>query len=561
MITSKRHIRLLIFFVSVCIIAVLGVPGIHNSDDSLLSALKVISDKIEDTPSRVVYLNSDDGQPEDIGYGYQKNLRNLENIFEQEAPASQISKDEMVEKLLGYLARDNPHKQFTKKSIFREREDSAEMPENLQQLKYDRFAMPSAFRERYKATPNIVQDYNNNNNMDDQDNYLYTLNSLLDKYIEENIQGMSDEDLESFMGIPDEKRNIPVEYRNLYESNYQRRLPAKRQFFFMPRYPNRKNHKYRNNHWVKPRIMKRSKKNISMNETHTDPKVAAELNNIFLASEKPNSTDIQNKSNDKVLNATLKLEEHQSADDTKIEVKKKSIDWSNYFGFDRKKKSIESIPSDDTILNQYMRAYGKEDDVNQENSIENHLKDEKLMWLEDALIDDALKYTGAKQGTNDPEEINSVKNQVLDTLSKAYSIEKLRHENNGIQGKQYDNKGIVWSTENNSQPIESLDTSGQRVEGEHKECTQLLQITQDCLEIGGSAGDLMLPLCTLYRVCRTCESERSDCEERFIQGSHELCSKAPLCRYFSRRILQLMQDNPLQMDCHKCMINFFQNEN
>lgn len=43
---------------------------------------------------------------------------------------------------------------------------------------------------------------------------------------------------------------------------------------------------------------------------------------------------------------------------------------------------------------------------------------------------------------------------------------------------------------------------------EHKECTQLLQITQDCLELGGSAGDLMLPVCTLYRVCRTCVSKK-----------------------------------------------------
>lgn len=42
---------------------------------------------------------------------------------------------------------------------------------------------------------------------------------------------------------------------------------------------------------------------------------------------------------------------------------------------------------------------------------------------------------------------------------------------------------------------------------DHKECTQLLQITQDCLELGGSAGDLMLPVCTLYRICRTCVSK------------------------------------------------------
>jgi hypothetical protein len=42
---------------------------------------------------------------------------------------------------------------------------------------------------------------------------------------------------------------------------------------------------------------------------------------------------------------------------------------------------------------------------------------------------------------------------------------------------------------------------------DHKECTQLMQITQDCLDLGGSAGDLMLPVCTLYRVCRTCVSK------------------------------------------------------
>jgi len=81
-----------------------------------------------------------------------------------------------------------------------------------------------------------------------------------------------------------------------------------------------------------------------------------------------------------------------------------------------------------------MRTYGKENEENEElNSI--NLKDDKLMWMEDALINDALKYTGANQGTNDPEEINNVKNQVLSNLNQAYQIEKLRHENNEMQGK------------------------------------------------------------------------------------------------------------------------------
>jgi len=98
-----------------------------------------------------------------------------------------------------------------------------------------------------------------------------------------------------------------------------------------------------------------------------------------------------------------------------------------------RKKSIENIPSEDTILNQYIRTYEKENEENEENNI--NLKDEKLMWLEDTLINDALKYTGANQGINDPEEINDVKNQVLANLNQAYYIEKLRNENNEKPGK------------------------------------------------------------------------------------------------------------------------------
>lgn len=277
----------------------------------------------------------DDGQPEDIGYGYQKNLRNLENMFEQGTPSNKISKDEIIEKYLNYLAKENSpqynKKNLSKKSIFREREDS-DTPENLQQLKYDRYAMPmpSAFRERYQTNPGIVQDYKNN--MEEQDNYLYAINSLLDKYIEENVQDMSDEELENLLRSQEEKRNIPEEYQDLYNP-YPKRTgnPMERQFIFIPTYQARKHHKNQNR-WMKPRLMKRSKKNISSNESHTDPKVAAELNNIFLGSESNNSNANITKEIFNNVNKTLKLEK----DNTKIHLKKKSIDWSNYFGYDRK---------------------------------------------------------------------------------------------------------------------------------------------------------------------------------------------------------------------------------
>ncbi|XP_050539845.1 uncharacterized protein LOC126904671 isoform X2 [Daktulosphaira vitifoliae] len=544
-------------FILVSILVNMGVLRVQSSDNSLLAALKVISDKIEETPSSVVYLNPGDGQPEDIGYGYQKNLRNLENVFDQASSSNQISKGEMVEKVLNYLSREksnNKPKQLNKKSIFREREDSADVPENLQQLKYERFTIPSAFRERYKESLNNLQDNTDANNMEDQDNYLYTLNSLLNKYLEENVQDLSDEDLENFVRSNyDEKRDAPDEYRSLYDPNYSKLgRSVEKQFLFIPRYPSRKN-KHHINKWlkVKPRITKRSKKNIALNDTHTDPKIEAELTNIFLGSGQQNNETITQVptgiSTVKVLNATIiNLDKFNEAN-SKIDVKKKSIDWSNYFGFDRKKKSVRNMPDNDAILTQYMQAYVNENDPSSQVNPIKHtfekgrqikdrlletpyqekewpLKEDKLMWLEDALIDDTLKYTGANQ-------------------------EKYNENQNG-----------VILAENRTQPIESLENMAQQLDVEPKECSQLLQITQDCLEIGGSAGDLLLPLCTLYRVCRSCESENSDCEERFILGSHELCSKAPLCRYFSRRILQLMQDHPMQMECHKCMVDFIQNK-
>lgn len=261
-------------------------------------------------------------------------MRNLENIFEQgvRVPSNKIYKDEVAEKFLNYLANENPQynqKSWSKKSIFREREGS-DMPENLQQLKYDRYATPSAFRERYKTNPNIEQDYKNN--MEDQGDYLYALNTLIDKYIEENVQGMSDEELESFLRSQEEKRNIPDEYQNVYDPYYKRGSPMKRQYLFIPRYHARRNNKYRSK-WVKPRLMKRSKKNVALNESHTDPKVAAELNNIFLGSESntnSNTTTVINNS----VNQTAKPE--VDGNNLKIDLKKKSIDWSNYFGYDRK---------------------------------------------------------------------------------------------------------------------------------------------------------------------------------------------------------------------------------
>lgn len=295
------------------------------------------------------------------------------------ATGGKTSRDEMVEKFLDYLTKEDgggdpePEPQYyhakrpsSKKSIFREREDQ-DVPDNLQQLKYDRYGAavpPSAFRERYKnggRTP-LVQDQKS----DDPDDYLYAVDSLLDPYIQDNVQGMSDNQLEELLrraqedkreyapsAAEDDGYDGPPRQRDLryYESGgLKRAAGAKRQLLFIPmssfpRYQQSRGlHNKHHNRWTtKPRPVKRSNKGAAEevaatahSGSTTDPKVAAELDDIFLGSDANNGSNRAAVAN---VNATADEETPapKSADDGgRIELKKKSIDWTNYFGYDRK---------------------------------------------------------------------------------------------------------------------------------------------------------------------------------------------------------------------------------
>jgi hypothetical protein len=52
--------------------------------------------------------------------------------------------------------------------------------------------------------------------------------------------------------------------------------------------------------------------------------------------------------------------------------------------------------------------------------------DAKLHNIEDVIVNEALKYTGAHEGTTDAKEIQEVKDKVLAHLATAYSLEKMR---------------------------------------------------------------------------------------------------------------------------------------
>ncbi|KAL9914165.1 uncharacterized protein ACN2A1_001276 isoform 1-T2 [Glossina fuscipes fuscipes] len=113
---------------------------------------------------------------------------------------------------------------------------------------------------------------------------------------------------------------------------------------------------------------------------------------------------------------------------------KKSVDWSNYFGLDRKKKAMtagdgnsnngdmkkRSVIQFDTMAIEDKDSKGKLDPEKLENM------DKKLQSIEDFIIGETIKYTGAHEGIDNPEEIQRVKDRVLSRLATAYSLEKMR---------------------------------------------------------------------------------------------------------------------------------------
>lgn len=52
--------------------------------------------------------------------------------------------------------------------------------------------------------------------------------------------------------------------------------------------------------------------------------------------------------------------------------------------------------------------------------------DKKLQSIEDFIIDETIKYTGAHEGIKNQEEIRKLKEHVLSRLATAYSLEKMR---------------------------------------------------------------------------------------------------------------------------------------
>lgn len=89
-----------------------------------------------------------------------------------------------------------------------------------------------------------------------------------------------------------------------------------------------------------------------------------------------------------------------------------------------KKRSVNDDSSNNAEdLDQEEQAQKKKRDIDPEKL---ESMDKKLQSIEDFIIDETIKYTGAHEGINNQEEIRKLKEHVLARLATAYSLEKMR---------------------------------------------------------------------------------------------------------------------------------------
>ncbi|XP_075166171.1 uncharacterized protein LOC142238418 [Haematobia irritans] len=154
---------------------------------------------------------------------------------------------------------------------------------------------------------------------------------------------------------------------------------------------------------------------------------------------------------------------------------KKSIDWSNYFGLDRKKKAMSIGDSNKTTD---MKKRDAEEGLSPSASEDNDKKkrnidptklenmNKKLQAIEDFIISETIKYTGAHEGIGDPDEIQRLKDRVLSRLATAYSLEKMRRAleklRQSVENENHIMHNIIEPDSSDSSENSSLEAAARR---------------------------------------------------------------------------------------------------
>ncbi|XP_034478135.1 uncharacterized protein LOC117784494 [Drosophila innubila] len=289
---------------------------------------------------------------------------------------------------------------------------------------------------------------------------------------------------------------------------------------------------------------------------------------------------------------------------------KKSIDWSQYFGLDRKKKSEQlsnssSKKDNNNNNNEDVEEEKKKRDIDPEKL---ESMDKKLQSIEDFIIDETIKYTGAHEGINSQDEIRKLKEHVLSRLATAYSLEKMRRaldklrqsvdvENhllrNVIEPESEENSlDERWSskkrysvkkeqaeeqTEDSQQSKkkrsgymrypeppnnmdETLSLSGSIYEPLNdaylgnknyiigsNQCPIIESMAERCRSVDLISGDLnqeLLPLCGVHQICYLCGTSQVACDYQYLAEADSVCGSSNDCQAAARSVLMILRGTP-----------------
>lgn len=221
-----------------------------------------------------------------------------------------------------------------------------------------------------------------------------------------------------------------------------------------------------------PRQFKRSSHSNKDRLLQTDPKVEQDLSSIFNhnsnrkeekqneedkivtkpkrtehATETSKTTDTTSKSPITTTTLTPKTKEDNISEnkvgekEKPIQIKKKSIDWSDYFGIDKRKKANNL--GNEWLMERYHKAVAltskrasdnvEEDVSDKTNKSRSSSTDEKIVDMDNklknieyAIVDDALKASRAQESEFDSKEVREMKDRIISQLAAAYSLEKMR---------------------------------------------------------------------------------------------------------------------------------------
>ncbi|XP_043480540.1 uncharacterized protein LOC122510157 [Leptopilina heterotoma] len=275
-----------------------------------------------------------------------------------------------------------------------------------------------------------------------------------------------------------------------------------------------------------------------------------------------------------------------------IEVKKKSVNWSDYFGIDKRKKKSTFMPKpgsqnqdDEWFLERYYKTMADNLKSENENEIDDERKDKlqqmesRLRHLKDLIIQEAKSAEGSDE---------EVRKQVLSRLAAAYSLDKMRKALIEFRDAVAQREGQKLIQDQTTSPPED-DASHEKVDkkrrpilGENEEgfdegntCPELDVIDKYCRMTGLMSHDLrnlFHDTCVSTLICRSCGGQ--DCLNKFAFEVEKTCETLEISQniWSKEQCLEAARSLPINPPatlvalCHSegkdsCLIRNYYNHN